>query len=349
MYYPERRDDGYHLVLAPVTLSVSGGVATRQVGTFQTTVSQQQIAVQQPIGPSQFTEYQVPVGSFPDQIDLDSSGRVWFSQPSNDFLTVLDPSGPTFTQYATTGGSGPDGMMVDDQDVVWTGLYFGGGLGRLDPSTGVHQNYPAPYGGAVNMAIPKQGPGSSLWVTDHSANRISRFDTVSKTWIGSFTMRSPGSHVVEGAYDPSSGFAYFTQFNVNKLAYTDDGTPILETSTPFGGPAFPVVSGGKVYYSMWSTAEMGEYDPGTGQHTIHSFPVAGENGGPIGATEDGRIVVGTRNAGYIMVFRPSSATFRAYKIPTSFPGLKDGLVVGPDDVVWFTESGANKIARLKLP
>ena len=62
------------------------------------------------------------------------------------------------------------------------------------------------------------------------------------------------------------------------------------------------------------------------------------------------MVVGTRNRGYIVVFDPKTSTFADYVIPTANPGLKDGLTVAPDGVIWFTETlSAHKIAKLVLP
>jgi streptogramin lyase len=290
----------------------------------------------------------VPSGTFPDQIDVDSTGKVWFSQPNDNRLTRFDPTTETFQQFPTTGGSGPDGMIVDSQDRVWTGLYYSGALGKLVPGSGTHTAYTAPYASAA-MAIPVESSQSTIWVTDHQANRISEFDPVSSTWLGTYVMPTPACWVVQGSEDPIHSILYYTCYNANKLAYKPHNQAIQETVTPPYGPAFPVWSNGKVYYSLWSDDSLGEYDPQTGQHVQYTFPVPNEVGGPIGATSDGRVIVGTRTAGYIMVFHPRTASFTYYKIPTIVSGnLKDGLTVGKYDEVWFTETAANKLARLLI-
>ena len=96
---------------------------------------------------------------------------------------------------------------------------------------------------------------------------------------------------------------------------------------------------------------MVEYDPSTGVHTSYTFPIVTEPGGPIAADDRGRIVVGTRGSqGYVMVFDPPTQTFQAFQLPTSVMGnMNDGLSIGPHGEVWFTESVANKIARLLIP
>lgn len=200
------------------------------------------------------------------------------------------------------------------------------------------------------MAIPKPSSQGTLWVTDHSANRISEFDPSTSTWVQSLVMPTPGCWVVEGDEDALTSTFYYTCYSANKLAIKPLGQPIAETVTPgFGGPAFPVVSNGVAYYSLWSAPALGAYDIATGQHTLYAHTLPAEVGGPIGALPDGRIVLGTRGSGYILVFHPAGATFDAYKIPTTVTSnLKDGLTIGPGNVVWFTETSANKIARLTL-
>ncbi|HVS17262.1 MAG TPA: hypothetical protein VMT18_01590 [Planctomycetota bacterium] len=341
----ERGPDGYRAVPTPATVTQTATHTITSVGS-QRLVAVNTLPAAQHVPQQQFTEWNVPLGTFPDQIELDSKGKIWFSQPLQNWLTRFDPLTGTFTQFSTPGGSLPDGMCVDVQDRVWTGFNGGGGLGRLQ--NGVHTAFAAPYGGAA-MAIPKPTKSGTLWVTDHQANRISEFDPSTTSWLQSLLLPTSGAWVVEGDEDPVSLTWYFTCYSVNRLAIKPVGQPIGETSTLGFGPAFPVVSNGFAYYSLWSSPALGCYDIANDQHTLFTHPLSSEVGGPIGALPDGRIALGTRGAGYIMVFDPSSSTFTPYKIPTTVTSnLKDGLTIAPDGTIWFTETSANKIARLKL-
>jgi streptogramin lyase len=343
--FAERGERGYRAVPSAATVTQTATHTITTVGGQRVLVGHLPPAIH--VGKPQFTEWAVPAGSFPDQIELDSLGNVWFSQPPDNWLTRFDPLTATFTHFSTNGGSLPDGMCVDLQDRVWTGFNGGGGLGRLQ--NGVHTAFAAPYGGAT-MAIPKPTSQGTLWVTDHSANRISEFNPATSTWITSLVMPTAGCWVVEGDEDSATSTFYFTCYSANKLAIKPVGQPIGETTTPgFGGPAFPVVSNGVAYYSLWSSAALGAYDIASGQHTLYAHALPSEVGGPIAALPDGRIALGTRGAGYIMVFDPSTSTFEAFKIPTTVTSnLKDGMTIGQNGEVWFTETSANKIARLKI-
>ena len=294
-----------------------------------------------------FSEYVVPGGSFPDQISVAPDGVVWFSDPAINKLVAFDPLLEQFSFYPTTGGSGPDGMIVGTQGRVWTGMYYSGGLGVLDTGTGVFTEYPAPYGAAA-MAIPVETTDGSVWVTDHQYNRISEFDPATETWIRSVVMPTGGCWVVQGHEDTSRGQVYFTEYSADKLGRIDlGGSVVTDIQTPGGGPAFCVYSADKVYYSRWSESGIGVYDVPSGTITEFAFPVANEWGGPMWIRPDGDIVIGTRNRGYIMVFHIATQAFSALEIPTGFAGLKDGMTVGADNTIWFTETGVNKLGKLE--
>jgi streptogramin lyase len=294
-----------------------------------------------------FQEWSVPQGFFPDQIDIDSAGIVWFSQPNQDWVTSFDPATEVFTQHDTTGGDAPDGLMVDSNDVLWTGLYDAGGLGKLDIAGSIFTAIPVPYPQA-HAAIPNETTAGTVWLTDHLNNRISEFDPGSGTWLQSLLMPTPDCWVVGGTEDPASLDVYFTEYNAHQLGRKIFGGPIVDIDAPPNtGPAFAAHAGGFIYFSEWSQARLGAYEIASGDITEYAFPVAGENGGPIDATPGGLIAVGTRNAGYIMVFDPADTSFEAYPIPSPLSGLKDGLRTDGNGSIWFTESGsANKIAVL---
>lgn len=300
--------------------------------------------------PSKFKEWPIPSGTFPDQLGVDSKGNIWLSQPLNNFITKFDPNTGVFTQHSlTAGGSGPDGLIVGHKDKVWSGMYYSGSLGRFDILTGIDTDYPAPYANAA-MAVPVQTTKGRVWVTDHLRNRISEFDPLTSTWVQSLVVPTASSWIVQGDEDVHNNVLYFTEYNANQLAYIKTlGSTIYEVATPNGGgPAFCVYRKGYVFYSLWNRDVLGVMEVATQQFKEFQYPIANEWGGPIWDRPDGRICVGTRNQGYIMVFDFGTQTFQACQIPTPTPGLKDGLTVDQDGLIWFTETGANKLAVLKI-
>ena len=296
------------------------------------------------------TEFTFPGMNYPDQIWADSKGLIWFSEPLVGRVSRFNPTTNTFQSFATPGFRGNDGLQVDDRDRVWFGLVANGhGLGVIDATTGVFTRYAPPYAGA-QMAVPTQTSRGTILVTDHLAERISEFDPNTGTWIGAITMPA-GSFPTGGMLEPETGDVWYPLWTFHGLGRWRPGaSTITRIATPSAsGPAFCGVHDGRVYISYGLTNRLGVYDIRSGTFTEHVWR-AGELGGPIAMAPNGHAVVGTRNRGYIVVFDPVTLTFTDYLIPTANPGLKDGLTVAPDGVIWFTETlNAHKIAKLVLP
>ncbi len=295
------------------------------------------------------TEFTFPGMNFPDQIATDSRGIVWFSEPLVNRVTSFDPTTGAFRSYGTAPWSLPDGLSVDDQDRVWTGFNGGThGLGVIDAHSGLLRRFAAPYSGA-GMAIPTRSNSGTIWVTDHGANRISELDPVSGEWRRSVTMLTGGAYPVAATLEPESGDLFIPLYTANRLARVRPNGAVTEYPAPsLSGPSFAGVHGGKVFFTYWSAGRLGEFDTRTGGFVDHQL-ISAETCGPMAVGQNGHVYVGTRNRGYIVDFDPGTRTFSSYLIPTTSPGLKDGLAVAPDGTVWFTESGRNKIAKLVLP
>jgi streptogramin lyase len=306
-------------------------------------------AVQTSLAAPVITKWNVPSGNFPDQLGFDPRGDLWFSQPNQARVGKLVPATGQFSFVNTGSGSIPDGLMCDANGRVWTGTYSAVGLVRVNSVTNVHASFPAPYSPS-SLAIPFLSANGKLYITDHGYNRVAVFDPATNTWGSSFTMLVPGAWVVAGTEDVQSQALYFTQYFANSLArITWSG---VQTDLPVptaAGPAFDGYLDGKVWYSLWSSARFGCYDVASGQFVEYLFP-AGFNfevGGPMATRRDGKVVIGTRNIGYLMVLDTQTHSVRPVAIGGA-PGLKDGLIIGPGGAVWFTESGANKISRFQM-
>jgi streptogramin lyase len=351
-YYAVPTDGGYRAIVVRAAVT---RLIDRQIvevidadGTVLETEQRPDAVLGQRDDTATFTEYTPPGSTFPDQISVAEDGKVWFSEPNLNKLMSFDPVTEQFASFNTTGGSGPDGMIVGTQGRVWTGLYYAGGLGVLDTTTGIFSHYNPPYSPAA-MAIPVETTDGKVWVTDHQYNRISEFNPATGTWVKSVIMPTSSCWVVQGHEDPSRQQVYFTEYNANRLGRINlGGNAVTDIAVPGGGPAFCVYADDKVYYSRWNESGIGVLDVPTGVVTEFEFPVANEPGGPMWLRPSGDIVVGTRGQGYVMVFHIATQAFSALKIPTNAPGLKDGMTVGADDIIWFTETGARKLGKLEF-
>lgn len=304
-----------------------------------------QRATAAPDSSATFTEFYF--GGFPDQIQADARGVIWCSDPTQNRLLEIDPQTGTAIAHSTAPWSQPDGMVVDPRGRVWTGLYTSGhGLGMYDRATGTFTRYAAPNTGA-NCAIPTWHQDGTIYVTEHSPAVLYRFDLATSTWSPTITL--PGTWPVSASYDSSTGEMFVMQWSSNSIARIRNATVANNYPTPvLTGPSFSATANGKVWFSYWSSTQIGELDATTGAFMTHNQAIGGQ-GGPIDVGPNGHVYLGTRNTGYIIEFDPVSGTSTNHPIPSSSWQLKDGLTVAPDGTVWFTSSNNGRVVRLTLP
>ena len=309
-------------------------------------------------------------GAFPDQIDIDSNGVVWFSDPTADRIFSFDPSTETFggVPAVETAGLSPDGLMVAANDVVWTGLITAGaGLGEYNIATQTFNTYDGPVPVSA-LAIPNETQKGTIWVSEHSFadnNRYSEFrpslpppSPPTHAWVRSIAAPS-GSYVVAGTENTDTKDVYFSMLLADKLGkLPPSGTTYADVQEinvgANVGPGFVIYSRGHVYFSETGKNRLGDYDVATETVTHYTFPGTSsmEFGGPLDVLPCGTtrlsnlIAVGTTGDGYIMVFDPGTQSFESYPTPTTAPGLKDGLRSDSTGKIWFTETNTKKIAVL---
>jgi streptogramin lyase len=285
-------------------------------------------------------------GGFPDQIAADSKGTIWVSDPIQHRLLAVDPQTGAATTHATAPWTQPDGLCVDDQDRVWTGLYTsGGGLGRFDAATSALTRFAPPYANAT-FAIPTWTARGTIWVTDHLSTRITPFQASTATF-GTSVVLPASSWPVGGAYEPETGDVFVPLYQTNGLAQIRANALLAVRPTPVGaGPAFAAAANGKVWFTYWSSGQLGVLDVRTLAFTTFNV-VPGGQMGPIDVGPNGHVYVGTRSTGQIVDFDPVTNTSINYAIPSGSWALKDGLTVAPDGTVWFT-STAGTVVRMRL-
>ena len=114
----------------------------------------------------------IPEGSFPDQIQSDSDGKIWFTQPLDGLITSFDPS--TDSWFHKKVGEGPDGIYIDSDDRIWFGEYNDNHLGFYDIGSNDYQRFKIPYKDSA-PAIPYHGNSDFVWLTDHRNNKVLSF------------------------------------------------------------------------------------------------------------------------------------------------------------------------------
>ncbi|MGC8848979.1 MAG: virginiamycin B lyase family protein [Candidatus Bathyarchaeia archaeon] len=147
-------------------------------------------------------EWHLSEGRKPWDIAADTYGRIWYTDPSNGLIGMLNPAKNEIVEFKVPGsGSVPYGIAVDDANQVWFTDRVRGSLWRYDQETGTFTEFNLQDSVTLQFITPSySGPGkvreisggrgppvygrAPLWLTDHDGDLLIRFDPrVAKTTI----------------------------------------------------------------------------------------------------------------------------------------------------------------------
>ena len=138
-------------------------------------------------------EWTLIEGREPWDLAADTYGRIWFTDPSNSLIGVLNPASNEVTEFEVPGsGARPYGITVDDMNNVWFTDSVRGSLWRYSQDSGTFTEFKLPdsvtpqyitasfsdYGRrrkAGDTGPPVYGI-APLWIADFEGNLIIRFD-----------------------------------------------------------------------------------------------------------------------------------------------------------------------------
>jgi len=78
-------------------------------------------------------------------VAVDHSGKVWFTMPATNSISVYDPVSTTVTQWAVpTASAGPWGIAIDSKGRIWFTEHYGNKIGYFDPKWQTFHEVTAP-------------------------------------------------------------------------------------------------------------------------------------------------------------------------------------------------------------
>src|SRR6266699_69852 len=117
--------------------------------------------------------------SAPNDLAIDASGNIWFTELNADSIGKLDAHTGRIHIYPLSSTRSvqrldPYGITVDPQGMVWFTQATNDQIGRLDPSTGKITFFTLPGPPTQLMEITSDTHGS-LWATSFNTNLLVRF------------------------------------------------------------------------------------------------------------------------------------------------------------------------------
>jgi virginiamycin B lyase len=317
---------------------------------------------------STLVEYPVP-GS-PQNIAVESPGKVWFTLSDQNMIGRLAVTSTVdyeiITYTVTTTNSVPYDLVYADS-MIWFTEYTGNQIGRLDPSTGNIDEFAIPTANSAPTGIDV-APNGQVWFVERDGNNLARLVVTS---TADYT-------VTEFAYTytPSPGEPGELQSvaveNDNRIWFTAPGVDCLVNFRPIkwpdpdafydcptGGGSTPwgvAVGDGYPWVSAYGADRLGRYLPHTGGDW--AWYSISSNSGPTGIdfdTENGydRIWFVAKDSGRVGLLETISSQgtkVRLIEFPLPSPNsAPEGIAVDSSDHVWIAETGANKIAEWRPP
>ena len=283
------------------------------------------------------TEFPLPApnggDSFPWGIAAGPDGNVWFTEQGPVAIGRITPTGaitefPIPSEVRVPGQ--PGGIVAGPDGSLWFTENPGDvAIGRITPG-GTITEFQIPTPSVAALAWITAGPDGNLWFTEDGPSRIGRI-TPNGT-ATEFALPNP-EDVPERIAAGPDGNVWFTGTTLGRI--TPSGTitefPIADPDGIAAGPDG----------NIWFTApgNIGRITP-NGTITEFAAPLAGA----IAAGPDGNMwFIGDDTIGRITL----TGTVTEFPIPTPNSGPTN-IAAGFDGTLWFTETTANKIARVSL-
>ena len=280
------------------------------------------------------TQYDMPRrDTVPHDSDVDSQGRIWYTDQSRPFLGVLDPKTATFTEYPMpestrypfTGGSD---VQVDQDDNVWHALIHDdvdnhfGLLHKFDTKT--KQYTPSKIPTDAFYQFLAMGPDGKIWGGFGEFYRVDP-KTLEMDWRFNW-MESPDRppEAFAAGYElgvDHEGNPWLLGYGASGLVKVDVETKEISffpTPTPNSGPRRGVFdTQGRFWFGEYTGDKMGMFDPTT--ETITEYDPGIKWFSPYTASnpdKDGRVYAPSNMSDRVMRVDSTTGEIVVYLMPT---------------------------------
>ena len=256
----------------------------------------------------------------PLSVQVNKTGKIWFTMPVTNSIGVYDPASGTVTQWAVpTAGAGPWDLAIDSTGKIWFTEHYTDKIGSFDPVSQTFNEIATPATNSNPYGITVDASGN-VWFTENT-------DAVGE--IGEYT--SGGT---------------LNEYRIRNTQTSGTGlTPHLITIAPNGN-----IWWSEGWVSAIATLNLAAAQPGTNDGVteypyVPSCSTCGSHTSGISADSQGNIWLDDSLQNTFGSFPMGGGAFSFYNAPTSAGHPHDGLNVDTLNRVWFDEEFANKLAE----
>ncbi|MGZ3497672.1 MAG: Vgb family protein [Vulcanimicrobiaceae bacterium] len=303
-----------------------------------------------PVTPSVSAEFTIPTaGSQPTGITRGADGGLYFTEQAVSKIGKISTSG-TVTEYpipsASSAPTAPVGITSAPDNNLWFTNSATSTVGFMSTAgtfgaTEYPTNTPNAKPGAITV-----GADGALWFVEPGANAIGRVTTsgVVTEYPITMTANAGPQSIVAGP----DGNLWFTESSttaskIGKMSYS--GTELAEypTPTPNAGPGQIIVGAdGRLEFIETTAVKLGRMTT-AGQLTEYPLPPATSAAGLVEGV-DNNFYFSDPAQNTIAQAILGQTSVKEFNV-TSANAKPGQMTIGPDDRIYFTEPGANKIGQ----
>jgi YVTN family beta-propeller protein len=264
--------------------------------------------------------YQLPAGyGQPLYLAFDQSGNLWFPMFHTNSLGMYNPTTQTFQQWTIpTANSGPWDVAVDHNGKVWLTEHYVNQIAEFDPTTQQFTEIATPATSSQPYGITIDS-NNNVWFTENNPN------------IALIAEYTTGNQLLE--------------YKIRNTLPGTNLTPHLITTDPTGN----------IWWSEGWVGMIGKLDPTLAQpgttNGVSEYmyplncPSCGTHTSGISVDSTGTVWFDDSIQSIFGSLNPTTNQFSIYNTPTSNSHPHDGLNVDKNNIIWFTEEFANKLAE----
>ncbi len=248
--------------------------------------------------------------------------------------------GRNITLFELPNGSRPHDVAPAPDGKIWYTAQGQGALGILDPATGQVVQVPLGADSAPHGVI--QGPDGMAWITDGGQNAIVRYNpATARLDVWKLPADSGYTNLNTGAFD-GKGTHWFTGQNgiYGRVAAAGGKVELWKDPKGRGPYGIATAPDGNVWYVSLAGSHLARIDSASGQITVIEPPTKGTGLRRVWADSKGDLWITGWNSGELYRYRPSSRSWKTWKLPGDAPKAY-AVYVDERDHVWVSDFGDN--------
>lgn len=228
---------------------------------------------------------------------------------------------------------GPDGSLWFTEQMVSK-------LGRLDPATGAMKEFPlkGPNDGPHGLVADRDG---NIWYTGNFAGYIGKLNPRTGE-VTQYKMPNPKAEDPHTPAFDAHGILWFTVQSGNFVGRLDPQTGKIDLKQPPTADSHPyglgITSKGIPFFCEFNSNKMAGINPQTMQITEYPLPAKARPRRMAIASDD-TIYFTDFAGGNLGHLDPSTGAVKMWPSPGGSDSEPYGIVITPDGMVWYSESG----------